>query len=215
MEGEMDLYAHWLRMCTALQMHATRRQQELMWRSLESCYREPHRFYHTSLHLQECLELLQSLDGGGVEEDPGLHFALFYHDAIYDTTRRDSEERSALLARNAQLYLGVEVSNLDGLILATRHGIISTDSRERLVVDVDLAILGAPRGRYEGYMKQIRREYGWLLEENPEAFRQGRKAVLDRFLTRARTGELFHHPELRWVHEPRARDNIIFELKTL
>lgn len=116
---------------------------------------EPHRAYHTTQHLQEALDLLCTWCGGGTRcirhWPPALALALFFHDAIYDPQRADNEEASAQLARSILGPLGVPgdlLSAVDRLIDVTRHAAMPVSEDECLVVDIDLAILGARSERY-------------------------------------------------------------------
>ena len=71
---------------------------ELLFHQLVACYSEPHRKYHTTRHLEECLSHLDRVRSEA--ERPGeVELALWFHDAIYDTLRKDNETRSAEWAR--------------------------------------------------------------------------------------------------------------------
>jgi hypothetical protein len=67
--------------------------------------------------------------------------------------------------------------------VATEHKQPPDDADAKLLVDIDLAILGAPRQRFDQSDAQIRSEYGHLAEAE---FRAGRRAVLSGFLARPR-----------------------------
>src|SRR5262245_28096498 len=68
-------------------------------------YSEPHRAYHTLQHLAEAFDTLAAC-GDRVERWDEVLFALWFHDAIYDTRRHDNEERSADWARDELLAGG-------------------------------------------------------------------------------------------------------------
>jgi predicted metal-dependent HD superfamily phosphohydrolase len=61
---------------------------------------------------------------------------------------------------------------------------------------------------YDAYAEAIRREYDWVPEE---AYRTGRAAVLERFLTRPR----LYHTAAMTTHEPAARANLRREIERL
>ena len=68
-------------------------------------YGSMHRHYHDWGHIYECLEVFhrvktQSIDARAVEA------AIWFHDAIYDTHRKDNEEKSADLAEEWLAALG-------------------------------------------------------------------------------------------------------------
>jgi predicted metal-dependent HD superfamily phosphohydrolase len=144
---------------------------------------EPHRRYHTLQHLRECLALFAAHRGEAGR--PGeVAVAVWFHDAIYDTARHDNEAASADWARRVLREAGAPddvVAHVDALILATRHSQGPATPDERLLVDIDLAILGAEPARFDEYERQIRDEYGFVPED---AFRARRAEILRGFLAR-------------------------------
>jgi predicted metal-dependent HD superfamily phosphohydrolase len=87
--------------------------------------------------------------------------------------------------------------------MATRHATATpATGDEALLVDLDLAILGAERARFAEYGRQIRSEYAHV----PAAeFRAKRSAVLAAFLAR---DPIYRTPRLRAELETRARKNL-------
>ena len=150
---------------------------------LEKAYSERHRHYHTAQHVRECLDLL---DENAVSADHPLEveFAIWLHDVIYVPRRNDNEERSAALAvewlRTCVADEAV-VDRVRRLILATRHVDPPKTEDEALLLDIDLAILGAEPLRYQQYEQQVRREYRWVPSF---IFRKRRAEVLSSFLDR-------------------------------
>ncbi|PZV07265.1 MAG: N-methyl-D-aspartate receptor NMDAR2C subunit [Leptolyngbya sp.] len=127
-------------------------------------YSEPHRAYHTLQHLGECLSWADwAVD---LAENPtAVELALWFHDAVYDPRRADNEARSADLAVQTLEGAGGENSlqqSVHAMILATQHAAAPTTLDMRLVVDIDLAILGAAGDRFAQYEAQIRQEYLWV-----------------------------------------------------
>ena len=151
--------------------------------SLLARWSEPHRKYHTLRHLRECLELFEQVRAQA--EHPGeVAIALWFHDAAYDTGRHDNEAASAARAKEALLAAGADAAVADrvhALIMATRHSEAPSTPDAKLLVDIDLAILGAEPARFDEYERQIRDEYGFV----PEAvFRDKRAEILRGFLAR-------------------------------
>ena len=153
---------------------------------LAAAHGEPHRHYHTLEHVGEVLRVAGRLAAGS----PGtVALAAWFHDAVYDPTRRDSEERSADLAARELTALGLDSATVDAvarLVRATAHvsgGEPPTDADARALLDADLAILGAAPVRYERYARDIRREYAHASDGD---YARGRVAVLGRFLARPR-----------------------------
>jgi predicted metal-dependent HD superfamily phosphohydrolase len=75
-----------------------------------------------------------------------------------------------------------------------------------VLIDADLAILGADDPAYRAYADQIRQEYAWVSEPD---YRMGRRQVLECFLARPKIFDLLAHLE-----EP-ARRNIAAEIARL
>src|SRR6201989_3023597 len=96
---------------------------EGLYHQLVACYSEPHRKYHTIQHLNECLTHLESARELADHADE-VELALWFHDAIYDTSKKDNEQRSAEWARDSVQAAGVSGEKADRiyeLIMATMH----------------------------------------------------------------------------------------------
>ncbi len=204
----MILEQRWTAMCQRLgaQGGASGAYNDLVAR-----YSEPHRAYHTLQHIGHCLDELEQARDLAVNPD-AVELALWYHDAIYDTKAKDSEERSAALAvemvRNASLpdNLGQSVTNL---IMATKHAATPSDSDVQLLVDIDLSILGQAEEGFDEYERQVRKEYEWVSED---AFVAGRSAILKSFLERS---DIYATQFFRDKYETQARRNIARSLAHL
>jgi predicted metal-dependent HD superfamily phosphohydrolase len=156
-------------------------------------YSSPARHYHNLGHLRACLAELDRVRHLACDA-PGVELALWYHDAIYDPTRSDNEQRSADLAREDSKRAGLSPERIElivSLILATRHDSPPATADQRLIVDIDLAILGGEQAEFDAYEVAIRQEYAHVPESD---FRRGRAAILQRFLDRPRiyTTDYFH-----------------------
>ena len=177
--------------------------------ALAASYGEAHRHYHTLEHIGECLAAYDAQ----VVRDPAVELALWFHDAVYDPRRHDNEELSAALFRTTALAAGGLDDALQGAvadaILATRHRVVPADSRGRLVVDLDLGVLGADRPRYERYEGDIRKEYAWVPWPD---YARGRAALMRAFLART---QLYSTPALRARWEAAARVNVAWTLERL
>ena len=60
---------------------------EALFHNLTARYSEPHRKYHTLQHLDECFERLAEIKHEAANPED-FEFALWFHDAIYDTKRQ-------------------------------------------------------------------------------------------------------------------------------
>ncbi len=180
-------------------------------RWLESHYEEAARKYHGPHHINECLGILDRANHGEAS-NPLVEFALWFHDAIYNTFSTKNEERSADAAVRVLERSGrpaADCALVRELILATRHGVQPTEPPLQLLVDVDLAILGADADRYAEFELQIRAEYWWV----PTAlYRKQRGAILHSFVMRS---SIYATHEFREQYERQARNNIAWGLEQL
>lgn len=169
----------WQRAWSALGVPA----DEALMRTLLARHREPQRRYHDARHLAECLAWFD--EARPVAERAGeVEVALWFHDAVHRPGRDENEALSAAWARRELLAAGVAADaagRVFDLVMATRHEALPGRPDERLLVDIDLAILGAPAARFDEYEAQIRDEYAHV---GDDAFRAGRRRVLEGFLAR-------------------------------
>ncbi len=175
-----------------------------LYNQLVAAYSEQHRLYHTLQHLRECLAHLEA--AASLAPHPAeVELALWFHDAVYDPQRGDNEERSAEWAWRSILAAGLPedlAQRVQALVLATKGHSASEDADTRLLLDIDLAILGAAPARFDEYEHQVRAEYGHVPE--PE-YRFARAEVVAAFLARPRVylTAAFHD-----ALEHRARENL-------
>lgn len=153
---------------------------------LLAAYSEPHRRYHTLLHLRECLahyDAASTLARRPVE----VELALWFHDAVYDPRRDDNEARSAQWARDSVMAAGCApeiAGRVAALVLATAHHTHAGDDPDtQLLLDIDLSILGTAPARFDAYEQEVRAEYAHV---DDQAFQTGRTAVVESFLRRPR-----------------------------
>lgn len=167
-------------------------------------YSEPQRHYHTEQHLRECLSHFSAAIDLAVH--PGeVEIALWFHDAIYELRSHNNERRSAEWAVQALSLAGAEVSvtqRVFELIMVTRHDAAPIDSDQRLLVDIDLAILGAPPERFDEYDRQVQAEYIWVPSF---IYKMKRRKVLSGFLSRPSIYSMNHFRER---YESQARANL-------
>ena len=177
-----------------------------VYEDLLSRYSEPGRAYHTLAHIEDCLAEFAGVPERETNLD-AIEFALWFHDAVYDTQAKDNEERSAALAREVIRSATLPDSFGDlatGLILATKHAAPPVTRSEQLVVDIDLSILGQSAQKFDEYERQIRVEYSWV---PAPAFAGGRLAILSSIQSRFRiySTEFFHGKYEQRAHENLAR----------
>lgn len=172
--------------------------------TLIDAWAEPWRHYHTRQHLLECLDVL-ARERAAARAPGEIALALFFHDAVYDLQAIDNESRSADWAVQALIQAGVRndaVARVHTLIMATCHNTTPTEPDAQLLVDIDLAILGAPPARFAEYEAQIRREYAHV---PPAVFEPRRRRILGAFLAR---DPLYQTPGVHARCERQARANL-------
>ena len=149
---------------------------------LQSAYSEPWRHYHTTEHIAACL---RHFDGcsHAMEHPREVETALWFHDAIYQPLASDNEKRSAQWAGEFLQSQGVDeksINRVHDLIMATAdHRADSTDAS--LLIDIDLAILGASAQDYDVFENNVRNEHAMVLLPQ---YREKRAEVLEGFLRR-------------------------------
>jgi predicted metal-dependent HD superfamily phosphohydrolase len=190
----------WQRAWAALGLSAP----EGLMQQMMNAWTQPPRHYHSQQHLRECLALLEpALD---LAQRPGeVELALWFHDAVYNPQGKGNEARSADWACNALAQAGADsdvLQRVRALIMATCHDAEPIDHDARLLVDIDLSILGAEPARFAEYDAQVRDEYRWV----PSLmYRVKRKEVLSGFLARP---AIFNTEQFRARFESQARENL-------
>lgn len=181
--------------------------------ALEAAYAEPHRRYHTRLHIEDCLAKLAAVPDLSEAERRVMAWAIWWHDAVYDPARGDNEMASAEFARRDLPSLGATTAEADEvarLILLTKgHTVASGDRLGALMISIDLSILGAEPATYDAYAEAIRQEYAHVPDA---AFRAGRGRVLEGFL---KSPMIFADPTFNATYEIRARQNLGREIRAL
>jgi predicted metal-dependent HD superfamily phosphohydrolase len=180
---------------------------------LVAAYSAPARGYHDLRHLAEVLARLGELaDAGASFDRTAVLLAAWFHDGVYDG-RDGAEERSARWAARELADLGLEPAVVDEVARLVRltetHRPADDDPNGCALSDADLAILAAPRPRYEEYVTAVRGEYAHVADD---AFRAGRAAILRDLLAKP---HLFHTGPARARWEAAARANVARELADL
>ena len=198
-----DMRDRWMRLGASLGWENAAKAFERIAHS----YSEDGRYYHTLDHVRDCLEIMDSHGGDDV-----LELAVWFHDAVYDPRAADNEKRSADVLRQAAEAAGMTAETVNRacrLVEITDHRMTPLDDQERLIVDIDLSILGASAETYDRYSRNVRLEYAHVAEE---AYCTGRTAVLRSFLNRER---IYSGDGFVAEYEAKARENIMRELARL
>ncbi len=178
---------------------------------LLQAYAEPHRAYHTLVHVLDCLAQLDWARPWA-ERDTEIEIALWFHDVVYDPHASDNEEQSAAWAGRVleASHIAPEVvERVRGLILATQHIAPPANSDAALLVDIDLSIMGRVEAEFACYDADIRREYYWVLEAT---YCAARAHVLESFLQRP---TVFYTAAFQQRYEAQARDTLTRAIRRL
>lgn len=171
---------------------------------LQAAYGERHRHYHTEQHLDHCLaelDLVRHL----ATEPAEVETALWFHDAIYNPYASSNEQASADWAGRFLRSHEVDPARVERIrahILATCHAAPVTVVGSQLVVDIDLAILGAEAETYLQFEENVRKEYRWV---PAPVFRHKRAEILQTFLDRPC---VYQTQAFRDRYEAAARSNL-------
>ncbi|MFN8080520.1 MAG: hypothetical protein U0Q19_13260 [Kineosporiaceae bacterium] len=172
----------------------------------------PTRQYHDVRHLRSVLDSLAVLTAPG-PTPVAVELAAWFHDAVYDGRPGADEEASAVLAERvlaelkAPTGLIAEVGRL--IRLTIDHAVAEDDAAGAVLVDADLAILGADEATYRRYTEDVRAEYAHL---DDATFTRGRADVLRRLLNH---DPLFRTHRGRELWQDAAHRNLAAELTRL
>lgn len=169
---------------------------------LQAGYGDPARHYHNEKHIVAMLTGARALN---FDDRDMVRLAIVFHDVIYDPTRGDNEERSAVLLKQklAGLVTTKRLQRAAAMIEATAGHESTGDHDTDLVLDLDMAILGQPWPVYETYARGVMAEY--LPHIGEAAWRQGRVTLfIDPTLAR---GQIFITERFKLL-EPQAMENL-------
>ena len=162
-------------------------------------------------HLEDCLRVFDAGKDLAIHPEE-VELALWFHDAIYNPTANNNEQKSAEWAGEVIRQVGLDegvAERVRQLILATRHNAVVFERDEQLIVDVDLSILGREDEVFWEYEHNIRKEYRWVPDF---VFRRKRVDILRGFLQRE---QIYQLELFRRKYEGRARHNLIEAISRL
>lgn len=180
------------------------------------------REFHSTDHIIDCLEKFDAYMADKNTIKPKypeiLELAIFFHDFYYGRSYdvEDSAKEAGKFLReygNSEFATPKNINLLEKHILATKHS-ESPDPADlidtKLMLDIDLSILGESPEKYGEYCKKIRQEYS---KYDDDEFNTGRKEnVLKPFINR---NPLFKTEWFRERYENQARINMKNEIKLL
>ncbi len=178
-------------------------------------HRQPHRRYHTATHVMWVLRHIDDLAADSTPVDlDAVRAAALFHDAVYDPRSPTNEHDSAVLARRVLADCGWEAARVERVaalieLTAGHDPAGDTDLGADILLDADLAILGAEPADYRAYVTGVRVEYAHV---DDDGWRTGRAAVLRSFLDRP---AIYRTASMQAARERRARANLSAELADL
>ncbi len=171
---------------------------------LYAAYSEKHRFYHTVTHIDAMLvhfDVVKELADRPAE----LEIAIWFHDAIYKPFSKSNELESAMWAKEFILSKGygqMGSERVYNLIMATLHNGQVQVNDEKLIVDIDLTVLGTSPEIYDEFEQNVRKEYKMV----PSIiYRKKRKKLLKSFLS---NDSIYNLEYFKNKYESSARHNI-------
>ncbi len=173
---------------------------EEIFTQLVTAYSHQERYYHNLLHIQQVLNIINTLEPWA-DNLPAIQMAAWFHDVVYDTKSPNNEERSAEYAASALSKLGIPITIINKvvkMILNTKnHQSSPEDIDSHILLDADLSIFGAEASQYLAYAQAIRHEYSWVTDGE---YKITRKRILQNFLEQDRiyfTGKAFDLLEIK------------------
>ena len=180
------------------------------WQTITQAYRP--RNYHNMSHLGYMINMLiiyLSQHQLPKIDKQTIILAIFIHDYVQDVTRSDNEEKS-LQSFNFSHLTSDRYSQIEKLVLATKHNQDNLTYNEALIADLDLSILGtfSPQ-TWEKYCNGVRKEYAIFSDSS---YNKGRIKFLFSLLKKKR---IFQTDFFYNMLEQQARQNIKAELHHL
>ena len=183
---------------------------EVVFSTVLTYYCEPHRKYHTSQHIDHCLEQFDKASTHAEQPD-AVELAIWFHDIIYNVPTKDNELKSAELFRRLtedriDPVLG---QNVYDLILITMHKVWPIRSDEQLLVDIDLSSFALPWEQFREDSQNVREEFS---DKSDQEFYSSHVKFIRSLLNRP---SFFTSTFFRAQYELNARKNIEELLKQL
>lgn len=178
------LKANWETLFQPFQVEPELKQKVFI--DLVSAYSDVNRFYHNLEHVEKLVKTIEQMKSLSLNYI-SVQLAAWFHDVIYDPKTQDNEEKSAEYAESTLNRLKIPqiiIDRVKYLILTTKnHQALPSDIDSQILLDADLAILGATEWEYQAYAQAIRQEYSWMSDVD---YQIGRQQVLYNFLQRER-----------------------------
>ncbi|MEO7976646.1 hypothetical protein [Flavobacterium sp.] len=179
------------------------------WLDLDKAYSKKSRHYHNLTHIQDMIYSYEKYSDQ-LQFPNEVLYAIFYHDYIYVSSKKDNELKSAeyaikILPKDANLNSKMVFDT----IVATQLHQHNDNEDINWLIDFDLKILARDWDDYKIYFEQIRKEYRIYPDF---LYKPGRANALKHFLENE---FIFQTNEFRNLYEEKARANIEKEISLL
>ncbi|MBF7090798.1 hypothetical protein IUY40_04505 [Flavobacterium sp. ALJ2] len=176
------------------------------WLELETAYSKKSRHYHNLTHISDMIDCYETYLEK-LQFPNEILYAIFYHDYIYNSRKKDNELKSAqyalsILPKNTAFNKQLV---FDAICATQQHQHNAIEDINWLI-DFDLKILARDWTAYKTYFKLIRKEYSIYPDF---LYNPGRIKALNHFLE---NDFIFKTEEFRNLHEEKARENIKLEI---
>lgn len=211
MQSEMEYFTEqWKKLCNSLRVGADKKQQTVSF--LIEQYTAPTRHYHTVNHINQVLRKIASLKTEFNDINVAM-LAAFFHDVVYDVSKKDNEEQSATIAVEFLDDLCVQkslIKEVEKIIIATKHHQATQSSDTNLFLDIDMSILAAARTTYLEYAAAVMKEYEKVY--TPSEYKKGRLSL---FIEPTLALDKIFITDTFSPYEKRARQNLSHEMKLI
>lgn len=185
------------------------KQIQQNWLNLENAYSKKSRHYHNLTHINDMITCYESYLNE-LEFPNEVLYAIFYHDYIYNSRKKDNELKSAeyavkILPKDSSLNSKI----IYEIICATKDHQFNGIKDVKWLIDFDLKILSRDWKGYKVYFELIRKEYSIYPDF---LYIPGRIKALNHFLE---NDFIFQTEEFRNLYESKARENIKMEIDFL
>lgn len=179
------------------------------WSDLEKAYSGKSRHYHNLTHISDMVECFETYVDQ-LQFPNEVLFAVFYHDYIYKSSRKDNELKSAEFALSIlPENISFDKQFVFDAIYATQLHAHNTIEDINWLIDFDLKVLARDWDDYQIYLEQIRKEYRIYPDF---LYKPGRAKALKHFLE---NDFIYQTAEFRKLYEDKARFNIEKEILLL
>ncbi|MCV9926177.1 hypothetical protein OIU83_00820 [Flavobacterium sp. LS1R49] len=176
------------------------------WLDLKKAYSNKSRHYHNLSHIKDMIASFETYRDK-LQKPNEILFAIFYHDYIYKSSKKDNELKSAEYALSIlPESISFDKQLVFDTICATQQHQHNAIEDTNWLIDFDLKILARDWEDYQIYFEQIRKEYRIYPDF---LYKPGRAKALKHFLENE---YIFQTEEFRSLYEEKARMNIEKEI---